>query len=58
MLTFTKKSGRRTRMTRMAIESHWDDFTQRVEAMLVTSQLVSRATPDGFEKRFMRRTLA
>ena len=52
MIKFDKKSGRRTRLTRRAIESHWNDFTQRVEAALVTIQLVSRATSDGHEKRY------
>jgi hypothetical protein len=38
---------RRTRFVKHGIVSHWDDFTQRVEATFVTSRLVVRATPAG-----------
>ncbi len=52
-----EKKGHRTRFNRQAIESHWNDFTQRVEKALVITQPVTRATPDGLEKRY-RRALA
>ena len=47
MLKFAEKRGKRTRCISHGIESHWDDFTQRVEAVLITSRLVVRATPSG-----------
>lgn len=47
MMKFAEKRGKRTRCIRHGIESHWDYFTQRVEAVLITSRLVVRATPSG-----------
>lgn len=48
----TEKKSRRVRFNRIGIESHWNDFTQRVEKAIVVTQPVSRALPNGTEHRF------
>jgi len=56
MLRFADNNkGKRPRIKRLAMESHWDDFTKRIESALITVQIVSRAKADGTEHRFMRR---
>ncbi len=56
MLKFNKTKGRRTRMNRVAIEEHWDDFSKRFESAIVSTQLVTRAKADGTEHRYIRRS--
>ncbi len=47
MLTFGKQRGKRTRISRMAVESHWNDFTRRLEETVVKTKLAIRMTPSG-----------
>ena len=53
MLEFrNNKRSHRTRFNRIAVESHWNDFTMRMEKAIVQTKPVSRAFPDGTEKRY------